>query len=209
MQRLGNKGVSGLSRRGLLAGIGMGVLITALPAAPSFALTTQQASDLISRLVGDINGIIASGKAEQAMYKDFERVFAQYADVPTIAASCLGPAARQTSAAQMRSYTQAFQGYISRKYGKRFREFIGGQIEVTGSRQVNSFFEVRSVARLRGQQPFDVRWQVSDRSGADKFFNLIIEGVNMLATERTEIQAMLDQNGGDVGRLTTALQRAG
>lgn len=189
--------------------IGAGLLVATLPAGRALALTTGEARALIDRLVADINRIISSGMPEQAMYKEFERVFSQYADVPTIAASCLGPVARQTPAAQMRAYTQAFQGYIARKYGKRFRDFIGGQIEVTGSRQVNSFFEVSSVVRLRGQQPFDVRWQVSDRSGANKFFNLIIEGVNMLATERTEIQAMLDQNGGDVTRLTAALQRAG
>ncbi|KFI30632.1 ABC transporter [Haematobacter massiliensis] len=199
----------GPSRRSVLTMIGAGLLVATLPAGRALALTTGEARALIDRLVADINRIISSGMPEQAMYKEFERVFSQYADVPTIAASCLGPKARQTPAAQMRAYTQAFQGYIARKYGKRFRDFIGGQIEVTGSRQVNSFFEVTSVARLRGQQPFDVRWQVSDRSGANKFFNLIIEGVNMLATERTEVQAMLDQNGGDIARLTAALQRAG
>jgi phospholipid transport system substrate-binding protein len=109
----------------------------------------------------------------------------------------------------MSAYTKAFQGYISRKYGKRFREFIGGRIEVTDARPVKSFYEVISIARLQGQAPFEVRWHVSDKSGKDLFFNLIIEGVNMLASERAEVGALLDRAGGSVAGLAEALSRAG
>ena len=49
----------------------------------------------------------------------------------------------------MAAFTKAFRGYISRKYGKRFREFIGGKIEVRGARPVKSFFEVKIDAMLQ------------------------------------------------------------
>ncbi len=197
-----------LSRRGVLA-LSVALPLAWVAARPAAALDVARARDLIDRLVGEINAIINSGKSEQAMYRDFEAVFARYADVPTIARSALGPAARQASAAQMQAYTAAFQGYIARKYGKRFREFIGGRIEVTGARAVQNFYEVISTAFLRGQSPFEVRWHVSDRSGRELFFNMYIEGVNMLATERTEIGAMLDRRRGDIAALTEDLMRAG
>ena len=38
-------------------------------------------------------------------------------------------------------------------------------------------------------------------------FNIIIEGVNMLASERTEMGALLDQRGGDLDRLIADLQK--
>jgi phospholipid transport system substrate-binding protein len=119
----------------------------------------------------------------------------------------LGTAARSASAAPMQAYTRAFTGYISRKYGRRFREFIGGQIEVTGAQPLKSYFEVISVAKLRGKSPFDLRWHVSDKGGKPLFFNLIIEGVNMLAAERTEIGAMLDRRRGDINGLIEDLGR--
>jgi phospholipid transport system substrate-binding protein len=137
----------------------------------------------------------------------FERLFGTYADVPVIARSALGPAARTASGAELSAFTKAFQGYIARKYGRRFREFIGGSIEVTGAKPVKSYTEVDSIARLQGEAPFDVRWHVSDKAGRPLFFNIIIEGVNMLASERTEIGAMLDQNGGDINKLVAALNR--
>lgn len=197
-----------LSRRLFLAALPASLAITALPGS-ALALDVNEARSLIDRALTDVNRVINSGKPEATMYKEFEAVFVRYADVRYIAQSALGPAGRAAGSAEMNAYVKAFQGYVSRKYGRRFREFIGSKIEVTGARPLKSFFEVTSVAHLKGQAPFEVRWHVFDKSGKDLFFNLIIEGVNMLAAERTEIGAMLDRQKGNIPQLTAALQKAG
>lgn len=196
-------------RRRLLGG-GLAALAGAmvLPRG-AFALNDTQARALISRAVDEVNSAIDSGKTGQPLYDLFESIFVRFADVPTIARSALGTAARSASAAQMAAFTNAFRGYISRKYGKRFREFIGARFEVQGARLVKGFYEVKTVAFLQGQAPFEVLWHVSDKSGKDLFFNIIIEGVNMLAAERTEIGAMLDARHGDINALIKDLQSAG
>ena len=196
-----------MSRRRFAAGFALGSVALALPL-PSLALTVDDARALIDKAVAEINRTIDSGKSEAAMYGDFEKIFIRYSDVPTIARSALGVAAKSASKAQMTAFTKAFQGYISRKYGSRFREFIGGKIEVTDARPIKSYYEVISVAHLKGQAPFDVRWHVSDKSGRNLFFNIIIEGVNMLASERTEIGAMLDKRKGNIDALITDLKTA-
>ncbi|MDT8854566.1 ABC transporter substrate-binding protein [Paracoccaceae bacterium Fryx2] len=196
-----------LSRRGVLCGIAGAGLLAALPQA-ALALDVAGARSLIDKALGEVNAAISSGKPATGMYGDFERIFARYADVPVIARSALGVASRSASAAQMTAFTRAYQGYISRKYGRRFGEFIGGRIEVVDAYPVKSFYEVVSVAHLKGQAPFDVRWHVSDKSGKDLFFNIIIEGVNMLASERTEIGAMLDRRRGNLDALIQDLKTA-
>lgn len=175
----------------------------------SFALSGDQAETLIRSAVDDINRIIASGKSEASMLRDFERVFARYADVNIVALTTLGPARRSASNAQINAYVSAFQDYFTRKYGRRFREFIGGQITVNGSRKSKSNYEVQSTARLQGSAPFKVIWLVSDRSGSPRIFNIIIEGVNVLTSERAEIGAMLDKRGGNLDQLTADLRRLG
>lgn len=194
-----------LTRRAVTAGLAATFTLAAMPG-PALALTAVEARTLVDRTVADINTIISSGKSEAAMLRDFEQLFARYADVPAIARSALGPPARQASRAQLSAFTESFRGYISRKYGRRFREFIGGRIEVADARAVKSYFEVVSTAYLRGSSPFEVRWHVSDRAGKSLFFNIIIEGVNMLASERTEIGALLDRRGGDLDRLIADLR---
>lgn len=195
-------------RRALVATGLAAAAVMALPGGAR-ALTTDEAARLIGQVVADINRVINSGRSEAQMLPEFERLFARYADVPIIARSALGVAARSASAAQMRAFTDAFQGYISRKYGRRFREFIGGELKVRDARPYKNFHEVRTTAMLRGQAPFDVVFLVSDRSGRDLFFNIFIEGVNMLATERTEIGAMLDQRRGNLDALIQDLRRMG
>lgn len=196
-----------ITRRGFGIGLVGGAASLALPAVPALALTVTEAKDLIGRAVADVNKTINSGKSEAAMLAEFERIFTRYGDVPTIARSALGVAARSASSAQMSAFTKAFQGYLARKYGRRFREFIGGEIEVTDARAIKSYYEVISVARLRGKAPFDLRWQVSDKSGRNLFFNIVIEGVNMLSSERTEIGAMLDKRRGDLDALIADLKK--
>ncbi|PTX58090.1 phospholipid transport system substrate-binding protein [Litoreibacter ponti] len=176
---------------------------------PAFALSGPAAEQLVNSAVTDINKIIATGKSESAMLRDFQRVFERYADVNIIALTTLGPARRSASNAEVRAYVDAFKGYFTRKYGKRFNEFVGGQIIVEGSRPSKSNVEVRSTAKLRGSAPFNVTWLVSDRSGSPKIFNIIIEGVNTLTSERAEIGAMLDRRQGDIGQLTADLRRIG
>lgn len=195
-----------MTRRGFGIGLVGGAATLALPPA-AHALTVDQARDLINRAVADVNKAINSGKSEAQMYPDFEKIFAKYADVPTIARSALGVAARSATPAQLSAFTKAYQAYIARKYGRRFREFIGGVIEVTDARPIKTYYEVISVARLKGRAPFDLRWHVSDKSGKNLFFNLVIEGVNMLSTERTEIGAMLDKRKGDIDALIADLKK--
>ncbi|MBE0552057.1 MAG: ABC transporter substrate-binding protein [Rhodobacteraceae bacterium] len=195
-----------MSRRRFAAGFAIGSVALALPL-PLRALTVDEARSLVDRAVADINKVINSGKSESAMFGDFERIFSKYADVPVIARSALGVAAKSASGGQMSAFTKAFQGYISRKYGRRFREFIGGRIEVTGAQPLKSYYEVISVAHLKGEAPFDLRWHVSDKSGKNLFFNIIIEGVNMLASERAEVGAMLDKRKGNIDALIEDLKK--
>ncbi|MEM6408812.1 MAG: ABC transporter substrate-binding protein [Pseudomonadota bacterium] len=197
-----------LNRRQFAASL-VATSAVALTTGPGLALSGGQAETLVQSAVSDINRIIASGKSQNAMIADFERVFNRYADVYFIALVTLGPARRTASKSEVDAYVSAFRGYFTRKYGKRFNEFVGGEITINGSRKVKNDVQVDTTARLRGQSPFSVTWLVSDRSGSAKISNIIIEGINTLTSERTEIGAMLDRRGGSVSRLTADLRKLG
>jgi phospholipid transport system substrate-binding protein len=198
--------MSNLTRRTTVAGL---LATMGLASSPAFALATAEARSLIDDVVARITSVINSGKSESAMYRDFEVIFNRYADVPTISRSALGPPARSASSQQLNQFSDAFAGYLARKYGKQFRDFIGGEIIVQSARQVKSFQEVQAVAKLRGQSPFSVTFMVSDRSGSDRFFDLLIEGISLLKSERAEIGAMLDKRGGNIDALISDLKSAG
>lgn len=196
-----------VNRRFFMAGSTAAGALT-MSGIPALA-SERTATALVDKVVADINKVIASGQSEAQMFKTFEQIFARYADVPTISRYALGVEARSASKAQLSNFSNAFQTYISRKYGRRFREFIGGRIEVQSASAVKSFYEVKTQAFLAGRSPFEVTFLVSDRSGKDLFFNLFIEGINMLLTERTEIGAQLDKRKGNLDQLIKDLPNLG
>jgi phospholipid transport system substrate-binding protein len=173
-----------------------------------WAADAKDAEVLVTNLVADINAVISSGGSESVMVKQFEEIFKLYADVPTIARYALGNDARALSKPQMERFTKIYSVYVSHKYGRRFREFIGGKIVVQKSRPIKSFFEVETLAHLKGWEPFTVSFLVSNRSGKLLFFNMFIEGINMLLSERTEIGAMLDKRRGDIDKVMEDLQNS-
>ncbi len=196
------------SRRSFVSAALLAPLTTLVPL-PALAMSETDARTLVGKMVGDINKVIASGKSEPSMIRDFEKLFVKYADVPIMARYALGVDGRRASKSQLRGFTKAFQTYISRKYGRRFREFIGGQLEIKSTRKIKTGYEVKCIAFLKGESPFEVTFLVSDKSGRDKFYNMFIEGVNLLLTERTEIGAMLDRRKGNIDQMTSDLNKAG
>ena len=196
------------SRRSFIATASATALLPALPTA-AFALNEATAKGQVEKLVQEINKVIASGKSEAAMIGDFERIFKRYSDTSYIAAYAMGVDGRRASGAQKKAFSTAFTAYVARKYGKRFRKFIGGRLEVQSVKKVKSFYQVRTIAYLKGESPFEVDFHVSDRTGKDLFFNMYIEGINMLLTEREEIGAMLDRRKGNIDQMITDLKKAG
>lgn len=193
---------SPVNRRGVLAGM------AALALVPShaFALTTAEASTLVNRVVNDINSSISSGRTGNALYRDFEAIFQRYGDTAVIARSVLGPDWRTINDAQRRNFTSVFQSYMARKYGRRFREFQGGRIEVARAAEVNRYVEVSAQAIFPGRSPIAMTFLIASRGGTDRFFDIRIEGISLARTERDEIGAMLDQRRGDIDQVIAHLQ---
>ena len=123
-----------------------------------------------------------------------------------IARSVLGADWRTISDAQRRNFTAVFQSYMARKYGRRFREFQGGRIEVARAAEVNRYVEVNASAILPGRSPIGMTFLIASRGGTDRFFDIRIEGVSLARTERDEIGAMLDQRRGDIDQVIAHLQ---
>lgn len=191
-------------RRRFLMGLGGACAALAMAPVAAFAFSVSQARGLIDKAIADINKIINSGKGEAAMLRDFEQIFASYGDAGTIGQLVLGVDGRSASSSQKRAFAQAFQGYISRKYGRRFREFAGGSVVVQDAKAVKSFYEVKTLTTFPGQAPFEVIFVVADKSG--RFIDMRIEGISLIKSERSEIGTMLDRRGGDLNQLIADLK---
>lgn len=191
-----------LSRRFVLAGA---AALVALPKG-ALALSADQSASFVQTVIDEVIGIINSGRSEAQVLPQFEALFARHADIGTIARSVLGPPFRAASAGQQRAFTAAFQRYMSYKYGRQFNDYRGAEITVVRVREAGrAQFLVESQVRRPGSSPFALEWHVFDSGGRPKVFDLIIEGIRMISSEREEVRAMLEAARGDVSALTARL----
>ncbi|MEM9717057.1 MAG: ABC transporter substrate-binding protein [Pseudomonadota bacterium] len=178
-----------------------GALGIAFAAAPALAVNANDASALVTRAVADVQSAIGSGKTGNALFREFRKIFDNYADVPLVAAGSLGVAWRSASDSQKSRYIAAFREYLAKKYGRRFNEFSGSEFDVKGTSKTKRGFSVTTDVSLASGSTLEVDWQVRDVKGSPLIFDIVIEGISMLVTERGEIGAMLDARGNDLDRL--------
>lgn len=174
----------------------------------AFALTAQDAQSLVTQATQEINSFLKKGTPKAVRAAAFERVLKRYADLPVIARSALGPRARSASPAQIAAFEKAYTPYLSAKYVSYLADLEDTTVDIVGVRPIKSYYEVTSIVRRPGQRPLEMLWHISDKSGQNRFFNIILEGVNMLASERREIGARLEKSRDDISAMTKGLESA-
>ena len=172
----------------------------------SQALEQSKAEELIKKISLEVNSIISTTRDEPVIIDELEFVFKKYADTNIMALTTLGPARRTASATQLEFFKDSFQIYFLNKYARRFRELKDGEISILSSRSIRSGVEVKTHVHLIDWAPLEVLWLVSDRSGEVKIFNIIIDGINLLSSERVEIGVMLENRNGDIDLLSSSLR---
>lgn len=198
-----------VTRRSVVVGLAALGAVLAL-GGPVRADASSRAQDFVATLARELTQLVNSGRSQAQIYSGFESILSRYADMPAVAASVLGPPWRSASANQRRAFVSAFQSYLARRYGKQFNDYRNAQIVVTGARDGGRAGVLVQTRVVRpGQDDIGVDWQISERSGATKAVNLIIEGVSMLANERAEVGAMLDAQRGSLDGLIAQLRSVG
>ncbi|MCY4151902.1 MAG: ABC transporter substrate-binding protein [Aestuariivita sp.] len=170
------------------------------------AIDSARAERLINALLQDINDVVYSSSSEASKTAEFKDIFRRYSDVSYIAAYVMGVEARRATKTQKAAFSQAFQSYIAKKYGKRFHEFTDGRLEVKDVRAVKRWYEVDTLAHLPNSQPLEITFFVSDRTGEDLFFNMFVGGINLLLNERAEVGALIDKNRGDIDAMIREIE---
>ena len=182
-----------------------GLAATLLPV-PAFAINTNQATGLVDTVIRELMGVVNSSSSEGQAIASFERTLSRHGDMGVIARSVLGQPWRSASSGQKANFTRALQGYLARKYGREFREYKGSQIDIlnaTDRGRKGVLVETR--VRVPGNAPIAVTWQVVDIGGQPKVFDLLIEGISMVGSERVEVRSILEKNRNNLDATIKAL----
>jgi phospholipid transport system substrate-binding protein len=138
----------------------------------------------------------------------FRELFREDFDVPGIARFVLGRYWRLATPAQQQEYVTLFTDYIALVYADRLAEYAGATLRVTGSRPAPDGELVSTeIIRGTGQAPAHVDWMLTPQNGTYKISDVIVDGVSMSVTQRSEFASVIQRHGGQVQGLITALRQ--
>ena len=137
----------------------------------------------------------------------FRQLFQADFDGPGIARFVLGRYWRTASEQEQREYMKLFEDYVIFVYGTRLSHFNGETFKVRGSRTDESGTIVSTdIISPSGEPPIKVDWRLVADRGAFKINDVIIDGISMMVTQRSEFASIIQSHGGQVGGLLALMR---
>ena len=137
----------------------------------------------------------------------FRQLFQADFDGPGIARFVLGRYWRTASEQEQQEYMKLFEDYVIFVYGTRLSHFNGETFKVRGSRTDESGTVVSTdIISPSGEPPIKVDWRLVADRGAFKINDVIIEGISMMVTQRSEFASIIQRHGGQVGGLLALMR---
>ena len=138
----------------------------------------------------------------------FHELFREDFDVPGIARFVLGRYWKTATADQQEEFIKLFEDYIALVYSSQLAAYSGETLKVTGSRPEPQGSIVTSfILHTNGTAPARVDWRLTWTDGTYKITDVIVEGISMAVTQRSEFASVIRRHGGQVQGLLTLLRQ--
>jgi phospholipid transport system substrate-binding protein len=203
-------GVKYLSRQ--LAGFCLPCVLAALllqPLPASAAINDGAASAFIKELGTAAISMAADKDLDQkARIERFRLLLTDGFALKAISRFVLGRYWKKASPVQKQRYTKIFKEYVIASYANRLREYGGETFEVTGEKLSDSNTATVSTLILRPKRaPVRVIWRIRDHDDKLKIVDVVIEGISMSLTQRSDFAAAIRSKGGNIDAFLDALER--
>jgi phospholipid transport system substrate-binding protein len=184
------------------------LVILALIVAPAMtaAAATGPASKFINQLGSDALRMLAEKATPDKREAEFRRLFLKNFDVDTIARFVTGNYWRSANDAQRAEFRKLFEDYVVSAYVARLSAYSGEQFQVKDEVAAGDDIVVNSTIVRPSGPPVRVEWRVRSGSDGPRIIDVIVEGVSMAITQRSEFAAVMQQGGKGLASLNEKLR---
>ena len=171
--------------------------------------TPDDAKEFISNLAQQAITTVAQRDLADSERNDrFRRLFVASFDLPQISQFVLARYWRAATPEQQQDFMKLFQEVQVLNWAQRFKDYKGENLAVTSSsKDGDKGFVVESQLNHPPAQPMPVQWKVHQGDdGQLKVTDIVVEGVSMAITQRSDFNSLLQGNGGKIDALLSALR---
>jgi phospholipid transport system substrate-binding protein len=204
-----------LSRATAIPGALLFLALLVLPTRADERISSHQEAQTFVRSLAQ--HAVASLTGRDVTQAERERAFrgllVAHFDVPQIGKWALGRYWRIATEAEQREYLDLFEEFIVTTYAQRFRDYTNEQLEVVDVKKAtdeDGGLVVNSHIVRDQPKPIRIDWRVAPQPGSSdggyKIVDVVVEGVSMVQTQRSEFSSVIGRNGGKVTGLITELK---
>ncbi len=176
----------------------LAVMFVAWGNTPAAAETSP---DKAAAFFGDLSGqalriLRADGVQRGDKEEQVRSLLAENIDIDRIGRFVLGRAWRSASAEHLNQFQTLFRDFVLRTYARRLGGYSGQAFEIAGARPVGKKDVLVSTRLSRPSgPPIEIGWRVRNGPNGHKILDVVISGVSMAVTQRSEFRSVLSKQG--------------
>lgn len=194
----------------LIAVFGFMTMALVSPRLASAGQSAVKAEEFITSLADQaIKALTTSEISREERETRFRTMLNENFAINTIARWVLGRHWKKATQEQQDEYLKLFEKLLVVTYVDRFKQYSGENLKVVKSlaNSANDAMVFSQIVR-EGTQPVNVDWRVrASDNETYKIIDVMVEGVSMGQTQRSEFASVIRQNGGEVEGLLAVLRK--
>ncbi len=177
-------------------------LLAALPPGISDAgaAGTQDARQFVDNTGKAVLAVLNGSAPQQEKRQQLRKLFTGHVDMDWMGRFVLGQGWTKATEKQREQYLQAYRDYMLARYTTNFSDYAGSNYTITDAKsEANGQFTVGMQVNSpnAAEQETQAGYRVRAENGGFKIIDIIIEGVSLITTQRSEFASVIQREGID------------
>tara|TARA_B100001121_G_C18577258_1_gene567913 strand:- start:5 stop:595 length:591 start_codon:yes stop_codon:yes gene_type:complete len=163
----------------------------------------------VQSTVNRASKILAENISKEKKIQELKKIAKETVDISGISFYTLGPARKNLSDEQKKTYKILFEDYFLKSFSSRLAEYTNPEIDVYDKKILNENYTiVNSLLVAKDERPeVKIDWRIYTKNPNNPLIrDLIIEGLSLARTQKEEFSSILNSNDGNIESLFRILK---
>ncbi len=170
----------------------------------------RNAERFVAELAERASALLSDEATTPAERRDrFRDLFRESFDVPEVARFVLGRYWRRAKSEEREEYLQLFEALVVGTWAPRFAVYQRDRFEILGAHAADgsNLTRVSSAFSFPDSDPMRIDWWVKGTASTYRIVDIVVEGVSMRVTHRSEFASVIRTHGGRLEGLLETLRK--